>query len=327
MLRRQLSAVALAVPMVAVLGIGSAAGAEPQVSIPCDVAALNSAIIAANNNTGPQTIRLAPRCVYNVQTPASTGGLGANALPRITGTVTLLGRNTTIRRDPDASEGFRIAEIDGPNGRLTVDGVTATGGGYLEYAGTYLPTDGATLILRHSAVTNSTANYGGAIFVNQGSTLEVHDSVLRNSAAQQGGAVYNGPRSTTLLMRTRVEGNQATAFGGGIFTAGASLTIKNSHIGANRAFDQGGGIYNDRAPMDISSTTIADNRAGLMGGGIANYGSSTLTKTTVRRNSALNGGGIWQAPSPSVLNLVNSQIVDNTPNNCRPVGSVPACTS
>ncbi|WP_405529055.1 hypothetical protein OG592_14025 [Streptomyces avidinii] len=241
--------------MVALLGIGSAAGAELQVSIPCDVTALNYAIVAANNNTGPHTIRLAPGCVYNVQTPASAGGLGANALPRITGTVTLLGRHTTIRRDPDATDGFRIAEINGPNGRLTVEGVTATGGGYLEYA------------------------------------------------------------------------NQATAFGGGIFTAGISPSIKNSRIGANRAFDQGGGIYNDRAPMDVSSTTIADNRAGLMGGGIANYGSSTLTKSTVRRNSALNGGGIWQAPSPSVLTLVNSRITNNTPNNCRPVGSVPGCTS
>ncbi|MFE2692785.1 hypothetical protein [Streptomyces mirabilis] len=156
------------------------------------------------------------------------GGLGANALPQITGTVTLLGHNTTVRRDPDASDGFRIAEIDGPHGRLTVDSVTATGGGYLEYAGTYLPTDGATLILRHSTVTNSTANQGGA-------------------------------------------------------------------------FEQGGGI--------------------------ANYGSSTLTKTVVQHNSALNGGGIWQAPSPSVLNLVNSQIVDSAPSNCRPVGSVPGCTS
>ncbi|MFD1274141.1 hypothetical protein ACFQ51_28195 [Streptomyces kaempferi] len=121
-------------PIVAVLGTGSAAGAEPLASIPCKVTALNNAIVAANNNTGPHTIRLAPKCVYNVTTPASTGGLGANALPRITGTVTLLGHNTTIRRDPDVSDGVRIAEIDGPNGRLTVDGVTATGGGYLDYA-------------------------------------------------------------------------------------------------------------------------------------------------------------------------------------------------
>jgi predicted outer membrane repeat protein len=327
MRRRQLKAVALAVPIVVVLSLGSAAGADPLASIPCDVTALNNAIVAANNNTGPHTIRLAARCVYNVHTPASTGGLGDNALPKITGTVTLLGHNTTIRRDPDASLAFRIAEIDGPHGHLTVDGVTATGGGYLEYAGTYLPTDGATLILRHSAVTNSTANQGGAIYVNQGSTLEVYDSVLRDTAAQRGGAIYNDPRSTTLLKDTKVEGNQATQLGGGVFTAGASLTIRNSHIDNNRAFEQGGGIYNDRAPMNISSTTIADNRAGLMGGGIANYGTSALTNTVVRRNSALNGGGVWQAPSPSVLNLVNSRIFDNTPNNCRPVGSVPGCTS
>src|SRR5258708_5572162 len=178
MRRRQLKAVALAVPIVVVLSLGSAAGADPLAPIPCgNVTALNNAIVAANNNTGPHTIRLAARCVYNVDTPASTGVLGRNALPKITGTVTLVGHNTTIRRDPDASLAFRIAEIDGPNGRLTVDGVTATGGGYLNYAGTYLPTNGATLILRHSAVTNSTANQGGAIFVNLGSTLKVYDSV------------------------------------------------------------------------------------------------------------------------------------------------------
>lgn len=74
MLRRQLRAVALTVPIAAVLGMGSVASAEPQVSIPCDVTALNNAIVAANNNTGPHTIRLAPKCVYNVTNPASTGG-------------------------------------------------------------------------------------------------------------------------------------------------------------------------------------------------------------------------------------------------------------
>lgn len=162
--------------------------------------------------------------------------------------------------------------------------------------------------------------------MNQSSTLEIHDSVVRDSAAQQGGAIYNGPGSTTLLQKTKVVRNQATELGGGIFTAGVSLTIKNSHIEGNRAFQQGGGIYNDRAPMDISSTTIADNRAGQTGGGIANDGTTTLTDTKVRRNIALNGGGVWQGPSGGSLTLVRSRIVENTPNNCRPVGAVPGCT-
>lgn len=211
--RRRFMTVALTLPFVAALSLGSTAGATSLAAIPCDVTALNNAIIAANNNTGPHTIRLAPKCVYNVLTPASTGGLGPNALPLISGTVTLLGNKTTIRRDPDATEGFRIAQIDGPNGRLTVEGVTATGGGYLDYAGTYLPTDGGTLILKHSTVTNSTANQGGAIYVNQSSTLEMYDSVVRDSAAQRGGAIYNGPGSTTLLQKTKLVRNQATELG------------------------------------------------------------------------------------------------------------------
>ncbi|MFJ3964366.1 hypothetical protein [Streptomyces sp. NPDC090036] len=326
--RRRFMTVALTLPFVAALSLGSTAGATSLAAIPCDVTALNNAIIAANNNTGPHTIRLAPRCVYNVLTPASTGGLGPNALPLITGTVTLLGNKTTIRRDPDATEGFRIAEVDGPDGRLTIEGVTATGGGYLEYAGTYLPRSGGTLILKHSTVTNSTANQGGAIAVDLSSTLEMYDSVVRDSAGQRGGAIYNGPGSTTLLQRTKVVRNQATELGGGLFTAGVSMTIKNSHIAGNRAFQQGGGIYNDRSPLDISSTTIADNRAGQTGGGIANDGATTLTNTQVRRNIALNGGGVWQGTSAGTsLTLVRSRIVENTPNNCRPVGSIPGCTN
>jgi hypothetical protein len=84
-------------PIVVVLSLGSAAGADPLASIPCDVTALNNAIVAANNNTGPHTIRLAARCVYNVHTPASTGGLGDNALPKITGTVTLADGTSKLR--------------------------------------------------------------------------------------------------------------------------------------------------------------------------------------------------------------------------------------
>lgn len=106
------------------------------------------------------------------------------------------------------------------------------------------------------------------------------------------------------------------------------MTIKNSHIEGNRAYQQGGGIYNDRSPLDISSTTIADNRAGQTGGGISNDGTTTLTDTKVRRNIALNGGGVWQGTSAgTALTLVRSRIFENTPNNCRPVGSIPGCTN
>ncbi|MGW3046356.1 hypothetical protein ACWC9T_41805 [Kitasatospora sp. NPDC001159] len=327
MRRRRVKTLALAVPALTLLGFTGTAHAQSEVSVPCnDIAALDQAITNANNNTGPNTIRLASRCVYTISSPASTGGLGPNALPQVTGTVTLLGRDTTIRRDPDASTGFRIAEIDGPNGYLTVEGITATGGGYLEYAGAYLPTNGARLTLRHSAVTNSIANNGGAVFVNGGSTLEVTDSVFKDDSAIQGGAIYNGPGSTTRLTGTTIKGNHATEHGGGIFDAGDSLVINDSEISHNSAFNNGGGIYNDRHPMQVTSTRIESNHAGLLGGGIYNAGTSTLTTSSVEGNSAGNGGGIWQDALGS-MTLVRSRVVHNTPNNCRPIGSVPGCTS
>lgn len=165
--------------------------------------------------------------------------------------------------------------------------------------------------------------------MNQSSTLEMYDSVVRDSAGQRGGAIYNGPGSTTLLQKTKVVRNQATELGGGVFTAGVSMTIKNSHIDDNRAFQQGGGIYNDRSPLDISSTTIADNRAGQTGGGIANDGTTTLTDTKVRRNIALNGGGVWQGTSmrhrPDPRQEPDRR--EHAQQLPQLVGSVPGCTN
>ncbi|MFF8946291.1 hypothetical protein ACF1A5_29275 [Streptomyces sp. NPDC014864] len=325
MSRRHLRALSLAVPVLILSGLTATASAQPGVYVPCnDVAALDAAIIAANNNTGPNTIRLAPRCVYTISTPASTGGLGPNALPQITGTVTLLGRDTTIRRDPDASTAFRIAEIDGSGGHLTLEGITATNGGYLDYAGAFMPLSGATLTLRHSAVTNNIANQGGAIFVNQSSHLEIFDSVLSDNSSQQGGAIYNGPGSTTRLSGVRLEENHAAAFGGALFDAGNTLTVDNSTISRNSAFYSGGGIYNDRHPMQVTSTRIESNHAGLIGGGIYNAGTSTLTDSVVQGNSANTGGGIYQ-DTLGIMTLVRSRVVHNTPNNCRPIGTVPHC--
>ncbi|MFI1168691.1 hypothetical protein ACH4UM_35305 [Streptomyces sp. NPDC020801] len=327
MFRRRPKLLALAVPALTLFGLSGTADADSAADIRCnDIAALDQAITNANNSTGPHTIRLASRCVYTISTPSSTGGLGPNALPRISGAVTLVGHDTTIRRDPDASQGFRIAEIDGPSGRLTVEGITATGGGYLDYAGTYLPTNGATLILRNSDVTNSIANNGGAIFVNQSSTLQVFDSVLQGNSAIQGGAIYNGPGSTTQLSRTNLLMNQAAQYGGGLFTAGVSLTISNSSVSHNTAFLYGGGIYDDRHPMDIRSTRIDSNHAGLLGGGIYNAGTSTLTDSAVQGNSAGNGGGIYQDALGGTT-LADSRVIRNTPNNCRPLNSVPGCAS
>lgn len=326
MSRGRIKALALMVPVVTLFGFTGTATAAPVADVGCnDIAALDQAIVAADNGTGPSTIRLAPRCVYTITTPASTGGLGANALPQITGTVTLVGRDTTIRRDPDAVDAFRIAEIDGPGGRLTVEGIKAANGGYLDYAGTYLPTGGATLVLRNSEVTDSIANNGGAIFVNQNSTLQVFDSTLRNNSSLQGGAIYNGPGSTTQLSRTTLAANDADQFGGGVFDAGTSLTIENSRISRNTALQHGGGIYNDRHPMTVRSTRIDSNHAGLLGGGIYNAGTSTLTNSLVMFNSASDGGGIYQDALGSTR-LVNSRVIRNTPNNCRPLNSVPGCT-
>src|SRR5262249_26842473 len=84
--------------------------------VPCSTAALSNAITVANQE--PAVLRLSPRCTYDITTPAAAN----DALPIITGTVTLVGGpSTTIRRSTTAGP-MRILGV-APTGSLHVEGI------------------------------------------------------------------------------------------------------------------------------------------------------------------------------------------------------------
>jgi hypothetical protein len=61
---------------------------------------------------------------------------------------------------------------------------------------------------------------------------------------------------------------------------------------------------------------VSGNTAGLFGGGIWNFGSLTLSDSTVSGNTAgINGGGIY-SPSGGVTLTGTNTFVNNNPNDC-----------
>jgi len=180
--------------------------------------------------------------------------------------------------------------------------VTASGGG-ISNAGT-----GTINILNSTVENNFSGGMGGGFSdENNNGTLVVKNSLfLNNSAISDGGAIQEGGPSTTIT-NTEFKGNSSGANGGALFANGITLTVQSSTFANNTASGNGdstgGGAIEiettgtGSAGSTITDTTITDNRAlnnaGANGGGIdVGSGSLALLHDTINANFADNGGGI-----------------------------------
>ncbi|MFB9836789.1 hypothetical protein [Actinoallomurus acaciae] len=262
------------------------------VRVPCSVTALNAAITAADTSPG-LILRLAPRCVYDIQTPATA----ATGLPTITGDVTLLGGpGTTIRRAP-AAAAFRVLDV-AAGARLSLAGIailngsTSGLGGGIQNAG--------RLVLSRVTIAGNTAGSGGAIAGLAGSRTTVSRSALQQNATTGvgGGGMLNS--GTAVLYATAVRYNTAPVNGGGVNTQpnGATQLIR---------------------------TTVERNVSGGLGGGLSNLGNTTLSHTRVQFNRASAGGGI--ATGNANVLISRSIVRANIPDNCSPLNTIAGCVN
>ncbi|MET7936944.1 hypothetical protein [Streptomyces sp. NPDC005322] len=353
---------------------------QAQAAIPCDVAALQAAIVAANGTGG--SIDLAPNCTYSV---TDAQAIGDNAMPVIVNDITLKGANSTIERAATAVTLFRIFEIDGPSGKLTLNNVTLRNGHAPVNGGGVLVNSEGTLTLNTNAVVKenvATVNGGGIqnddghVFLNSGSKITTNEAiggggifsegevtaqstnVSGNTALDSGGGILNNVNGFLTLRSSVVSGNTATTEeGGGVWNGDPRTTFTNTVISGNTAGNSGGGLSN-HGRATFTSGRISDNNAANRGGGVNNtaqlnlnltvlmanhvtvpaltshggglYNESstaTLTRSNVYQNTVAppgDGGGIYEQPG-STVNLVQSSVFNNSPDNCRPPGAVPGC--
>jgi len=341
-LRRRLIVVvatAASVAAVSMFGVASAGLASTSANVPCaaGAAGLIAAIDTANSNGGG-TINLAAGCTYQL-TGADNGNpaTGDNGLPVVSTRITINGRDATIAGDGSA----RILQVDAPNGNLTLNGLTITGG-FNTFAGGGIFNNEGTLTLNRSLVTANAAPAGGGIASGTnkpgpvGTTTLNSSQVTDNTAFAAGGGGIINHAGTLTLNNSRVSGNTGPG-GGGIASgkgnpdAGESLIILNkSQVDDNTATggpDGGGGGIANGGTLVSNHSEIAGNTApGGVGAGLLNHGdSATLNMTAVTGNTAPSdgtndgfGGGIANAnfglPStPTVaLTLNHSQVTGNS---------------
>ena len=237
--------------------------------------------------TGADTIFLQSDALYFLTAVNNTVD-GANGLPSITGTLTILGNGASIIRNTTASPpDFRLLHV-ASTGNLTLDHVNLrygrvdpTGTNQLLLGGGAILNRGE-LTIRGGSVSFNHAGFGGAIYhAAISSTLTITGaSFSYNTAETAGGALYlHGPAT---LAEVAVQNNEAAVAGGGILHSSAPLGLRDSTVRLNRA-DQGGGLAvyaaTNSSSVVVAGSTFISNTAVVAGGGLLNVADNGYTAT------------------------------------------------
>jgi len=290
-------------------GLVSSGAASVSTNVPCssgDPAALVAAINGANGGGGG-TVNLAAGCHYVL----TTADNGENGLPVVTSKISVNGNGATI----DGTKTVRVFEVDGPDGNLSLQNLTITGGS-ADFGGG-IENLGGTVTLNHSQVTGNTAVVaGGGIASATFDPSSVAKLTLNNSEVSNNQQI--------------LAGQDGGLGGGGILNNVGTLTLNSSLVNVNTAQGfVGGGIANgDYFSFSSSDSVLTLNKSQVNGntapnaggGGIQNLlGSVTLNSSQVNGNTSLNGGGIASGngnggapPGTAHLTLNKSQVDGNT---------------
>ncbi len=290
---------------------------------------LRAAVSEANATADADTISL----------PAATVRLTTGELT-VSQPVTISGSGSTVSRIrgnrqsrlfhvlPSATLALSGLRID--HGKATVGGAIANEGNLqiddcLIKANTAMQSDGGlggaiyntgsleigNSLFQTNLAIGGGAGFGGAIY-NLAAVSLSNVYFLRNRAAGCGGGFYN-KSGDVQIDDSRFERNSVSNSGGAVFLEGGTLKLDHSSLARNRARQIGGGLFT-YAATHVSNSTIGRNRAAMGGGLFSRIAVEvTLDYVTIAENRAPNGGGVL---NNGVLAMRNSVIADNLPSDC-----------
>jgi hypothetical protein len=188
------------------------------------------------------------------------------------------------------------------------------------YSGGALYNGGVTMLTNTTLISNSSKS-GGGIF-NAGMATLFGTSLYSNSASYAGGALCNGTGNVGSAAMVKIDactlaGNSTSGLGGALSNnLGATMVVEDqSTVTGNFTtsnYGQGGGLANF-GTFTLSHSTLSGNTAAV-GGGILNRGQATLRYATLSNNTTTsgNGGGLYNDTSSSSATLTNSTLSGNT---------------
>jgi hypothetical protein len=243
---------------------------------PPGVVTLRSAINAANNTPGGNTINLTVAGTYRIAIPGANTGTDASGAFAILPT----GGNLTIQNTS--------------RGNVTIDG------------------SDLDRVFDINPVANPSASTPFLVTI-QGVTITNGDASPSDGPNGSGGGIRDQGTASLTLINDTITNCFATADGGGISMENAvdtpwKLTIQNSTVSNCHAGDAGGGVEEDgHGVVTITNSTVTNNTcvnqgAGLWLDAINHTANTTLTGDTFTNNVAFNGptGAIGNAGDGAV---------------------------
>ncbi|WP_116790506.1 T9SS type A sorting domain-containing protein [Flavobacterium psychrotrophum] len=272
------------------------------------------------NLSGILTVNTGTEITGNIANGAagSGGGILNDAGGRLTVNGALISDNTSNRA------GGGIEDNSGANGQVTLTNITLTdnvtnnspgNGGGLHVTGA------GTVSISGGTVSGNEAGAEGGGLWNGTGTMNIDGTLITNNTAsgaladQGGGGIYNLNGGTVTIINATISNNVAdgaAGSGGGILNdVGSQLSVTDTEISGNTAARAGGGIEDNSGTSTIVLTNVdlINNSTGSSpgnGGGlhITGAGSATITGGVVRGNSAVEGGGLWNATGTLTVNGV-----------------------
>lgn len=259
-------------------------------------------------------------CRYSQIQPAVDAAAGGDTISVGPGTYTggiSIAKNLTLVGSGTAStvisSGNPVVAI-APQVQVTIDNLSVTGGNSGTVAGGIY--NQGTLSLSAVVVTNNSGKVGG-IWDAKGAAVTLTNVTISMNQSQTFGAVFVESSATLFGVGVTITDNSAAGAGGGIANIG-TLALSQTTITENHSRNAGGGLYNT-GTVTLTGVTIANNDAALSGGGIENFGNVSLVDSSVTRNltvGGLNSGGGIHNSEGGTVSLTNTQVTENTPDNC-----------
>ena len=283
---------------------------------------LREAVIAANGSARKDTIEIQTTGVIRL----TSGPLQVEN----SGGLTIVGPGKNLLT-VSGNNNSRVFFIKPSADTVSISGMTITGGNSLN---SEFPGHGGGIYNRGNLTVtdvriteNSATIDGGGLYngiVGSAGKVTINSSIITknrcdsdNNGFGSGGGLYNRPDGTMTINNSTISrnttGNHANSVGGGIMTTlDSTLKVTNSAITDHSIFSNGGGIYIYRAAVNITNSTIGKNSA-ARGGGIFNADAKATIRifsSTIARNHATSNAGGLRAGG--ILKIGNSILAENT---------------
>ena len=207
------------------------------------------------------------------------------------------------------------AVITVSSGSFLLDGVVVRGGGgeAVEVDGELLTVGGGlsawgaeSVLVRHTAFEDNTADLGGHLAGPLEGTLSVEQTVLiGGTAVIAGGAIYTSS-GTLSLVEVELDGNQAPS-GGAVAVEGGSLEWREGRAHGNTASDGGALAAWGADSLTLTGVELADNLAEEAGGAAwFSDCTSVAVETSMFRANRGGEGGAISAREVGTLELIES---------------------